>query len=189
MSSRRHARRAGRQVAAQRLPGLAEVLGDEDVRLVVVGAVAVEGDVARPSTARDGSMLATQHGPGRPTLLGDVRPLRAAVARHPQVAVVGAGPEHVGVARRLGQGRGAALLGARDLRRDRPAGRRPASSERKTKLPRAVEDARVVVRQDERRVPVEAVAAAPCSARAAGSKPRSPVRRLRRHHVAVLARQ
>ena len=38
---------AFREVARDRRPGLAEILRDEDVRLVIVGAVAVERDVTR----------------------------------------------------------------------------------------------------------------------------------------------
>ena len=65
------ARRAeGRQVADDRLPGLAEVLGDVQVGLVVVRAVGVEADVAA-AHRRDllGSRLATQRGPGSPAAL------------------------------------------------------------------------------------------------------------------------
>src|SRR5207253_4869781 len=85
-----------------------------------------------------------------------------AVARHPQGAVVGADPKHVGVQRRLGQGRAAALLGARDLRGDGLQLVAPLDRAEDL-LAGAVEDARVVAGQDERRVPVEAVPAAPAA--------------------------
>ena len=83
---------------------------------------------------------------GQTDVLGDVRPLLAAVARHPQIAVVGADVEDIGIARRLGQGAGAAALRGRDLRRD-DAQIVAAIQRAKDEVAGAVEDARIAVRQ------------------------------------------
>ena len=95
-----HARRAEfRQVRVERFPGLAEVLGHVDERSVVVGAMPVEGDVAATiGSARclDGGHPARSR---QADAVGHVLPFLTAVARHPQGAIVGAGPEDVGIAR------------------------------------------------------------------------------------------
>ena len=59
--------------------------------------------------------------PARPRQLDvgpDVGPVPAAVARHPEDAVVRADIQQVRVARRFGEGRGAAVAGACDLGRN-----------------------------------------------------------------------
>src|SRR5262249_38287335 len=147
---------AGGQVAAERLPGLAEVLGDVDVGLVVVRAVGIEGNVAAAlNVARrlDGGDPARA---GQTHLVGDVGPVLATIARYPHIAVVGADPQYLRVARWLGQGGAAATLGARDLWRDGPQAV-TLLVRAEHKVAGTVEDARVVARQNERRIPVEAV--------------------------------
>ena len=105
-------------------------------------------------------MLATQRGPGKPTLSATLVHFAPPSVRHPQIAVVGAGVQHIGVARRLGEGGGRAALGAADLRRDRL--QVVALVDRAEDIvAAAVEDVRIVAGQDERRVPVEAIGGLP----------------------------
>ncbi len=155
-SSREHPARADGQVAAQRLPALAEVLGHEHVGLVVIGAMGVEADIG--PALDEARRLDAGHParPGKADLVCHVGPPGAAVAGDPQVAVVGAGPQDVGVARRLGQGGGGAARGARNLRRDR-SGVAALLQRTEDIIAAAVADVRVVAGQDERRVPVEAI--------------------------------
>ena len=113
-------------------------------------------------------------------------PLVAAVSRDPQGAVVGADVEHVRIARRFGQRRRRAALGQRDLGRDRQ--QVVAAIERAEDIvARRIEDLGVVARQDERRVPVEAIRR--LAARPGSRANRGPLARLQMPpaDVAVLA--
>ena len=95
-----------RQVAAQRLPGLAVVLGDEEVGLIVVGAVRVEGDIAAPGHVARGLDRRHPARPGSPAALNlsDRSVQFLPPSRVSQTApVVSAHPEDVGVLGRLGQ--------------------------------------------------------------------------------------
>src|SRR5439155_2167537 len=177
--------RAHGQAAADRRPGLAVVVGHHDPGVVVVGAVGVEDDVgAAVGEARgfDGGDPARA---GQAHLVGDVGPLLPAVARDPEVAVVGAGPEDVRVAGRFGDGGAAAARRPRDLRRNDL--RVLALLHRaEDVLARAVEDLRVVIREDVGRVPVEAVllfAFGACDAEPLGFAGAE----IAAHHAAVLA--
>src|SRR5262249_1776231 len=137
-----------------------EVLGGIDERIVVVGAVAVEADIGSALIETRGLDGGDPARPRQADLVRDVHPLLAAVARHPEGAVVGAGPEGVGVGRRLGQGGATTLVGARDLRRD-DAQVIAAVERTEDEVAGAVVDARVVMGENERRVPVPAVARGP----------------------------
>ena len=150
------ARRPARQVGLERGPGLAEVLGGEDQGLVGVGPMAVEGDVRAPLDGAGRLDRGDETGAVEADVFGHVGPILAAVPRDPQSAVVGPDVEHVGVLRRLRQGGRAPLRGARHFGRDRPeilaAVPRPEDD-----VASGVIDFRVVRRQQERGVPVEAV--------------------------------
>src|SRR5262249_15152579 len=91
-------------------------------------------------------------------LFGHIGPVLAPVPADPQVPVVGSGPEYLRVAGRFGQGGGAAVLGARDLRGD-DSGVVPLLHGLEHVVPAAVPDLRVVGREEVRRVPVEPVSA------------------------------
>ena len=114
----KHPRRSGRQVRLERLPGLAVVLGHEDIRRIIVRPVGVEDDVAaaiRPLRRLDARHPSRAGQAGGDELVRQVRPGFATVPREPDGPVVGAGPEFVRVPRRLGQGGASAALGAADL--------------------------------------------------------------------------
>src|SRR5579871_744524 len=96
---------------------------------------------------------------GQADVFGDVGPLLAAVSSHPQIAIVGSDVQHIGILRRLGQGAGAAALRGRDVRRD-DAQIVAAIQRAEHDVAGSVIDARIAVRQDERRVPVEPIAPA-----------------------------
>ena len=105
------------QVGGDRGPRLPEVARHEHVGLVVVGAMAVERDVARAGI--ECRRLDARHvrlGRHALDVVDDVLPGRAAVAAHLDVAVVGAHPDDAGHERRFADrddvavGRGAVVL-------------------------------------------------------------------------------
>ena len=93
------AREVGRADAVgDRRPGLAVIVGPEDVRLEVVLLIAIRGDISGAGAERrrlnqaDAREVAER-------LRRHVLPVGAAVARHLHVAVVGAGPDDAAVLR------------------------------------------------------------------------------------------
>src|SRR5438105_7908434 len=141
------------------------------MRLVVVGAMTIQTEVGAASLEPRGfntrhppvegltggwdgiRLLSTWGHVGRPQ---EACPFLAAIARDPQRTVVGPHPEHVGVLRRFGERGAAAAFGVGDFRRDDLAV--VAAVERlEDELAGAVEDLGVVVREDVRRVAVDAM--------------------------------
>src|SRR5262249_43999952 len=100
------------QAAGQRFPGGAEVLRHKDVWLVVITAVGIERrvttafDVFRCFQSRD---PARSRKPGLDDVGRYFDPFLSTVLGHPNHAVVGAGPDNVGVSRRLAQSCAASL--------------------------------------------------------------------------------
>src|SRR5262249_27640144 len=142
--------------AADRLPGLAVVVGHEDPGVVVVGAVSVEDDVGAAVGEARGLDGGDPTRAGQADLVRHVDPFLPAVARDPKVAVIGAGPKDVRVARRLGHRGAAAPRRPRDLRRN-DLRFLPLLHRAEHVFAGAVEDFRVVTGKDVGRVPVEAV--------------------------------
>src|SRR5690606_9443587 len=80
------------------------VVGDEDVRLEVAGPMAVEGDVesVRVVVRRfDPPYVRSRRHTGEP--VGQLGPLAAVVACHPDAAIIGAGEEPALPQRALGE--------------------------------------------------------------------------------------
>src|SRR5439155_12286044 len=76
-------RRAPREVAFEGFPTLAEIIGDVDQRIVIIGAMAVEGDIGAAFLEvrwLDGGDVA---GTRQADILGDIRPFRATIASYP----------------------------------------------------------------------------------------------------------
>ncbi len=155
---------ARRQLVRQRNPAVAVVVGPVQVRVGVVVAVPVHGHEGRALGERrtfdaaDGALGRRPRQAG-----GRVAPLRAAVARDEEAAVVRADPQDAGLQRRLGQGGdGVAAVVARPRLAARHVGadRVPlvaAVDRLEDDIASIVDRLRVVRRDQDRRVPVEAV--------------------------------
>jgi len=106
--------------AAQGLPRLAEVLRHVHIRLVVIGAMRIKDNIG--ASFNKAGALDRRHPAraGQAYVARDISPVGARRASPRARPVIGAGIKHVGILGRLGESRGRADLGPRDLRRDGP---------------------------------------------------------------------
>ena len=138
----------------------------------------------RPGPRRSATprCVATQRGPGRPTLSRDVRPLRRRRRASPTGSRRRCRPRaRRGCAATRPARVAAAALGPRDLRRDRAAGRRrcfDASGRRSCRRSRRC--CELWLDRMNGVFQLKRYGGWPCRRRAAGWRARSPVRRLRR---------
>ena len=92
-----------RQPVDDRRPGLAVVLADENVRVIVVVEVAVHRQVDAPRRMlRRHDAADVEHRRQAAQVARQIAPVLAAIAGHLQRAIVGAGVEHIAVERRFG---------------------------------------------------------------------------------------
>ena len=148
--------RSPRQVGTNRFPRFAVVFGDKNIGVVIVRSMAIQTEIDPTVGKPRGFDRRHPAGGGEIEVLSDLDPFLTPIAGHPQSTVIGTRIQHVGVARRFGEGRRRTSFGQRDFRRDLLE-IATAIERSEHVISRCIEDAGVGIRKNKRRVPIEAV--------------------------------